>query len=247
MQIIQKMREKSADLKGKPPVTIAFLGDSVTQGCFDLYEKNTGAIETFFSPEKGYPPKVKQIFSHLFPNVPLNIINAGISGDNATHAVTRLERDVLRFSPDLCVVCFGLNDCNNPSETAISEYRASLQTIFTRLQAEGIEIIFMTPNCMCTELSEHIHTASIRPIAENVAAVQNSGRLEAFLDAAKETASHMHIPVCDCYAKWKLLHEDGVNTTDLLANHINHPEPFMHWMFAAALTETMFMPTAKTE
>ena len=51
-----------------------------------------------------------KIFSVLFPNVPLNIINAGISGNNSTDGLNRLERDVIAYKPDLTVVCFGLND-----------------------------------------------------------------------------------------------------------------------------------------
>ena len=45
--------------------------------------------------------------------------------------------------------------------------------------------------------------------------------------------------VCDCYAKWKLLSQNGVDTTALLANGINHPSREMAWMFAYSLLETM--------
>ena len=34
MKLIEKIRAKQADVFGAAPVTIAFLGDSVTQGCF---------------------------------------------------------------------------------------------------------------------------------------------------------------------------------------------------------------------
>ena len=36
MNILKKIRAKQADLFA-PPVAIAFLGDSVTQGCFEVY------------------------------------------------------------------------------------------------------------------------------------------------------------------------------------------------------------------
>ena len=98
----------------------------------------------------------------------------------------------------------------------------------------------MTPNYMCTEVSDHIQTASIKKIAQNIAALQNSGRLDEFLNEAKTLAHSMQIPICDCYAKWKFLKEGGVNINNLLSNYVNHPVPFMHWMFANALVETMF-------
>ena len=46
MKFLEKLSAKAADKTGKAPVTIAFLGDSVTQGCFELYKKNDGSIET---------------------------------------------------------------------------------------------------------------------------------------------------------------------------------------------------------
>ena len=39
MKIIEKMAKKSADHYNNEGVTIAFLGDSVTQGCFECYKK----------------------------------------------------------------------------------------------------------------------------------------------------------------------------------------------------------------
>ena len=37
MKFLEKINQKSKDLMGTAPVTIAFLGDSVTQGCFECY------------------------------------------------------------------------------------------------------------------------------------------------------------------------------------------------------------------
>ena len=53
MNILKKIRAKQADLFA-PPVAIAFLGDSVTQGCFEVYLTSEGAVQTVFEPESGY-------------------------------------------------------------------------------------------------------------------------------------------------------------------------------------------------
>lgn len=242
MKVINKFKEKARNLSGAEAVTLAFLGDSVTQGCFDCYETSENSLETVYEAEYAYHNYLRKIVNLLFPRVPVNIINAGIGGGSATQGAERLERDVLRYSPDLCVVCFGLNDCCiNPNDSeAQGRYIASLKEIFEKLQEKGIEVIFMTPNMMCTEESCHIKSDYIRGFAKKAAGVETSGRLEAFLNAAKELAESMNIPVCDCYAKWKILHENGVNTTELLANRINHPVRKMNWMFAYSLVETMF-------
>ena len=68
---------------------------------------------------------------------------------------------------------------------------------------------------------------------------QNSGRMDEFMDAARAVAAKCGVPVCDCYAKWKILHKNGVDTSRLLANGINHPIPEMHKLFAYSLIETM--------
>ena len=47
------------------------------------------------------------------------------------------------------------------------------------------------------------------------------------------------MPVCDAYARWKSMQENGVDITEMLANLINHPSREMHWLFAHALLETM--------
>ena len=242
MKIIEKMIAKSKDLNGANPVCIAFLGDSVTQGCFDVYPTGENSIETYFDAEHAYHTKLRKILNMLYPAVPVNIINAGISGSSAAHGVTRLERDVLRFSPDLCVVCFGLNDSGSElnDQEALHGYISALKTIFEELIKRDIEIIFMTPNMMCTEVSCHITSQLIKDIAQKKSCIQNSGRLDMFLEAAKQLADEMHIPVCDCYEKWKKLFENGVNITELLSNKINHPIQDMNWLFAYELVETIF-------
>ena len=236
MDIIRKIVEKQNNLSEAKIPTIAFLGDSVTQGCFDVYEKTDGSIETFLNKECAYHNYITKIFNELFPNVPINIINAGISGGWAESGYQRLKRDVLDFNPDLVVVSFGLNDCGGD----VSYYTDYLGKIFDELKAFGCEVIFMTENMMNTYVSCHIKNDKVRAIAEAKAKAMEEGILDKFFDAAKETAKEHGVRVCDVYSKWKRMHNYGVDTTNLLANHINHPTEKMNWLFAYSLVETMF-------
>ena len=238
MKIMDLIRKKEADNTNQRGVTIAFLGDSVTQGCFEVYKKRDNRIETIFDRNATYHGYLSQIFSMLFPSVPINIINAGISGGSAPHGFKRLENDVLRYNPDLVVVCFGLNDANAGLDY-LKRYETALRDIFQRLQKEKIEVIFMTPNMMNTELSEHINDKEIMKMAEVTRKTQCSGIMDAYVAAAKNVCKTLNVPVCDCYAKWKTLYENGVNVTELLANKINHPMREMNWLFAISLVETM--------
>ncbi|MBR6794258.1 MAG: GDSL family lipase [Clostridia bacterium] len=241
MKIIKKIADNTRTLEG---VTLAFLGDSVTQGCFELYKNASGGVSTVFDQQSSYEMTVLKILNTFFPTVPINIINAGASGGKAAKGLERVERDVIRHAPDLTVVCFGLNDCKAKYSKVESEnikaYVAALEGIFTKLQSAGIEVLFMTPNMMNTAISPHLTDPSFIKVAETCADFQTRGVLEAHLTAAKELCRKMGIPVCDCYAIWKKLYESGVNTNELLSNKINHPTREMNKLFAIELVRTMF-------
>ena len=238
MKIVDKICNKIKDPFGESPVTIAFLGDSVTQGCFDVYFDSNNSVQTFFDKNNAYHNHLSKIFNLLYPSVPFNIINAGISGDNAPNGYLRLERDVLCHNPDLVVVCFGLNDCGGGKD-GLANYLTALCDIFKKLQLENKEIIFMTPNMMNTELSPHIKDERILKIAQSTMNNQCSGVLDMYVEKAIELCNELEVRVCDCYSKWKQLYNCGVNITELLANKINHPTAEMNWLFAVSLVETI--------
>lgn len=238
MKIMKKIIEKAKNNYDAEGVTIAFFGDSVTQGCFEVFELAPETVETVFDKNNAYHSHLSKIFATVYPTVPVNMINAGISGDNACHALERLERDVIRHNPDLVVVCFGLNDSGNGAE-GVAQYGQALSEIFERLQKSGTEIIFMTPNMMNTSVSVHIKEAFIKEIAERKMKLQLDGTLDMYVQKAIEVAAEYNVTVCDCYAKWKKLQANGADVTELLANKINHPTREMNWLFATSLFETM--------
>ena len=240
MKIIKKISEKAKDNMGKSGVTVAFLGASVVQGCFEIFLKNDKSLETVYDQKHAIHTYFKEILSVLYPSVPVNIINAGISGDTAPHGLERLENDVLLHRPDLTVVSFGLNDCGGEYD-GLKKYIDALRGIFTELKKAESEIIFMTTNMMNTDVSCHIKDEIIKNIAGDTMRRQNEGILEMYMNEAKKLCDEMGVIVCDCYEKWKILYENGVDVTELLANRINHPIREMNMMPAMAIVETMMM------
>lgn len=239
MQIIKKLAEKNQNPANVKTPTIAFLGDSVTQGCFELYMKDESHLGNVLEEQFAYHAHLSKILSLFFPKASVNIVNAGLAGDNAKEALKRFSCDVLSHKPDLTVVCFGLNDSNFGLEN-LENYRSSLEKIFVSLKETGSEIIFMTPNMMNTYVSENVAPPMAKGNAKTTKEIQNSGIYDRFIDEAKSLCSVFGIPVCDCYQKWKTLFEKGVDVTELLANKINHPVREMHWLFAGMLVNTMF-------
>ena len=93
---------------------------------------------------------------------------------------------------------------------------------------------------MNTEISVHLEKEAPRSVAKETMAVQMEGVFDAYINAAIEVCKENDVVICDCYSKWKKLADAGVNTTNLLANYINHPTRKMNWLFAVSLIETMF-------
>ena len=238
MKINKKITDKQ-DFYNYPAVTIAFLGDSVTHGCFECYEKSKGVIETIFEIKNGYPTKVKEYLNEIYPSSHINIINAGLSGDKASIAVNRLQRDVLNYKPDLCVVSFQLND-STEGENGLEAYKNSLDHIFNELEKNNIEVIFLTENMMCTHVSPLLENELLRAIAAQCAEFENSGMTKKYVEAAKEVCEKHHVKVCDIYAMWEKMSNSGVDITELLSNKINHPSREFHSVIAHELIKVMF-------
>ena len=81
--------------------------------------------------------------------------NAGISDTTTREARERLDHDVRAFSPDLVVILFGINDSwidaeegrREPRLTR-TEYRDNLRYLIRTLNADGAQVVLMTPTPM---------------------------------------------------------------------------------------------------
>lgn len=239
MKFIEKLAAKSADIYGKQGATAVFLGDSVTQGCFELERTQDGRIETIFEMNESYSAKFRRILSELFPRAQVTVVNSGLSGDNAANGLARLERDVFPYSPDLVVVAFGLNDCFGGAGTA-EQFGENLRKIFEEVRKRGAEAIYLTPNLMCDYVNVNIKDDLVRETAKVAVERQAEGALDRYLACGKAAAEAAGARVCDCNADWKRMRAAGADTTRLLCNDVNHPSRNLHWLFAARLVETVF-------
>jgi len=218
-----------------PIPTLAFLGDSVTQGCFEIYVDESGKIQTYCEPWNGYASSLVRRLWEKYPLSPLNAIYAGVSGDNAENGLKRIDKDVLAYHPDLTVVSYGLNDCKKINGR-LALYEKSLTGIFERLKDSGSEIIFLTENMMNTKPFEYENKA-LRDLTYSTMELQNSGLLTEFFEKGKAVAEKMGVTVCDGHKLWLDLYKSGVDTDAMLANHVNHPTREAAQLFTNALFE----------
>lgn len=223
MKIKEKLNLDYNGLIKYGPINIVAFGDSVTHGavapgqiCYDTV----------------YFERLKNKLLEVRNYVPINVINAGIGGITAKASLNRIQSQVLCHNPDLVIVCFGLNDVNFPLE----EYLSSLQTIFEECKAQT-DVVFMTPNMLNTRIAADV-SQDCANYAVKTAEMQNTGKMDLYMQKAVELANRLGITVCDCYSEWKKLSKTQ-DTTLLLANRINHPTREMHELFANALFKTI--------
>lgn len=238
MLITQKIKAKKNNINENAPITIAFLGDSVTQGCFECYLTSPNTLQTVFDTKFSYSARLKDMLNLLYPNVQFNIINSGISGDNAVGGLNRIERDVFAFNPDLVIIGFALND-SCYGENGLTEYKNALTEIVKKVQDKGIECILLTPNMMCTQTSCHLTDKLFIDLSKTFADIQNNGLLDKYVSTLKEVALDNNVPVCDIYSKWKKIFDSGVDVTELLSNKLNHPIRELHNYTAIKLLEVI--------
>ena len=97
----------------------------------------------------------------------------------------------------------------------------------------------MTENMMNTSVNHNEMKDTLASIAENTAAVQNSGIPTEYFNEAKRVAEECGVNVCDVYSKWQAMYDRGVDINHLLSNSINHPIRPMHSLFAYSLLDVL--------
>ena len=113
---------------------IVFLGDSITQA---------GAAPG------GYVTLVKELLAKTHPDLKVEIIGAGISGNKVPDLEKRLERDVLSKKPSLVVIYIGINDVwhsQSGKGTPKDAFRAGLKSLIQRIGDGGARVILCTPS-----------------------------------------------------------------------------------------------------
>ena len=127
--------------------TIAFLGDSITQG---------GA---------GHPGGyVQRVISGLEANdIKAKMIGAGIGGHKSNQMLERLERDVLSKKPEWMTLSCGVNDVwHGANGVPLDAYQKNITEIVDKTQAVGIKVMILTS----TMIGEEAQTDNNKKLAE---------------------------------------------------------------------------------
>lgn len=113
-------------------VTIVALGDSIT------------AVNHWTMGGLNWVGLLQANLGTCFPEGG-TVINSGIGGDKLEQGLRRIERDALRFSPNLAIVSYGMNDA--PGGAAeVARFKENLRDMTRSLRSAGSEVLLRTPN-----------------------------------------------------------------------------------------------------
>ena len=156
----------------KPHFTIVALGDSNTElNWTSRGHLNWVGLLSAGLFESGYPGRY-------------TVINSGFSGDSATKALDRLDRDVLAYNPDLVIITFGGNDerLNTAEQTEVS-----MRELIRRVRAAGqSSILVRTPV----------------PFFDDKGGFEEHANLALHVDAIRRAARAEDVALLDVYALW---------------------------------------------
>lgn len=212
-RFLKRIREKIQN-NLVPPVNIAVIGDSVSQGCMQA---------NVFDFENVYHAVLKRMLEKRYDQCTFNIINTAIGGESSGGGLLRLDRDVISHFPDLVIVGYCLNDSVQGSE-GLDRYTDNIRKIAASIRERiHSDIILLTPNFMASKKSSNIAEEHYQ-IADKIIDIQNSGTLKKYAYALKSVASELNVPVADVYSKWEEMERRGEDTTLMLCNGLNHPD-----------------------
>ena len=129
---MSRMKAVIAKARAGEPITLGFLGGSITAG--------SGSGEG-----RSYVECVTDFWSETFPECSVTCVNAGIGATGSILGVFRMEKDVLASKPDVLVIDHSVND-NGDEIKAPGSTRMTYESVIRRGILSGAAVV---PLCFC--------------------------------------------------------------------------------------------------
>lgn len=120
---------------------IVFFGDSITDCDRDRDDIN--------SLGTGYVKILADKLRPIYPDTDIELINKGVSGDEVSDLLARVDEDVIALKPDAVVMMIGINNTihefKNDKKLDLKQFEQDLKELLKKLKKEGIVVIFLEP------------------------------------------------------------------------------------------------------
>ena len=194
-------------LHGGGSVRIVAYGDSITAG---------GEAS---EPDLIFWERWADALRKKYPRPSIAITNGATGGDATGQGLQRLEAKVLSQKPDLVLIGFGMNDHNREGYgVPLPKFAENLRTMIDRIRAGGTGAEVVLFSAFPPNPKWHF----------------GSHNMAAYADATEQVAREKHCAFADVFHLWQQL-AARKKPEDLLANNINHPNDYGHWIYYQAL------------
>lgn len=109
------------------PVTLGYLGGSITQGSLSS------------TPDTCYAAMTTKWWREQYPNTEFTYVNGGIGGTTSQFGAARVDSDILAYEPDFVVIEFSVNDDN--SLFFRETYEGLVRKVFTSKTAPAVLLV----------------------------------------------------------------------------------------------------------
>lgn len=151
-----------------------------------------------------------------YPKATITGVNSATGGDTTVQGLARLEQKVLDAKPDLVLVAFGMND-QNIGSVPLDRFEANLHELVDRIKKSTSAEIILLSSCLPNPNWHY-----------------TSGRMPEYGKTTGKVAVDRGCAFADVLTNWKAV-IDRKKPEDLLANNVNHPNDFGHWIYFQVL------------
>lgn len=147
------------------------------------------------------------------------VLNKGLPGNATSDLLIRVDQDVLKDPPNICVILVGTNDLLNTSKmVTLSEYTSTLSTVIERVIRVGIKPVLISPPPVDTVFLFQRHNRFKYSKSPNQLLEMASDSIAAMCDLK-------NIPFIDLFAKLRNGHIPDHNRDTIIQNEWNMQVP----------------------
>lgn len=123
---------------------IVFIGDSITDCERDRSDEN--------SLGNGYVKILADKLHPIYPDMDIELVNKGISGNEVCDVLARVESDVIDLKPDAAVVMIGINNVIHQFKYGklldLKQFERDYTELLKKIKEAGIVLIVLEPFLM---------------------------------------------------------------------------------------------------
>ncbi|MCD7729589.1 MAG: GDSL-type esterase/lipase family protein [Clostridia bacterium] len=123
---------------------IVFIGDSITDCDRDRADVN--------SLGNGYVKILSDKLRPIYPDMDIQLLNKGVSGNEVCDVLARVNRDVIEEHPDACVLMIGINNVIHQfkigKQLDLKQFERDYNELLDKIKEAGITLICLEPFLM---------------------------------------------------------------------------------------------------